>query len=72
VTRLDWSKAKPKPTPEPRDNRKATAHRQAAMAAYVAKHELACFKCGTRKAEWAKIGRSRLGLWAICVNCVGG
>ena len=70
MTKLEWDKAKPKPAPTPRDNRKAAMHRQTAMADYVAKHDLACFKCGTREGEWAKTGRSGRGPWAICVNCV--
>ena len=70
MTKLDWEKAKPKPAQKPRDNRKAAMLRQEAMAEYVAKHELACFKCGTRQGEWAKTGRSRSGPWAICANCV--
>jgi hypothetical protein len=70
MTKLDWNKAKPKQASEPRDNRKAAMTRQAAMAEYVSKHDLACFKCGTRRAEWAKTGRGKHGPWAICVNCV--
>lgn len=46
--------------------------RQDAVAEYVAKHELACFKCGTREGEWAKTGRSGRGPWAICADCVRG
>jgi hypothetical protein len=72
VTKLDWSKAKPKPEPEPRDNRRAAMLRQTAMAEYVARHDLACFKCGTREGEWAKTGVSGRGPWAICANCVRG
>ena len=72
MTKLDWDKAKPKPAPGPGDNRKAAMLRQTAMAEYVAKHELACFKCGTREGEWAKTGRNRRGPWAICADCVRG
>jgi integrase len=46
VTKLNWEKAKPKPPSKPPDNRKSGMPRQEAMAEYVAKHELACFKCG--------------------------
>jgi hypothetical protein len=70
VTKLDWEKAKPKPAPKPRDDRRAMMLRQTAMAKYVAEHDLACFKCGAREAEWAKTGRSRRGPWAVVVNCV--
>lgn len=69
MTKIDWEKAEPKPPQQPRDNRKAAMHRQDAMADYVVKHDLACFKCGTREAEWAKTGRSGRGPWAICVDC---
>ena len=72
VTKLDWSKAKPKSAPEPRDKRRESALRQTAIAAFVSKHELACFKCGSREGEWAKTGRSRRGPWAICAKCVRG
>jgi hypothetical protein len=72
VTKPGWDKAKPKPAPELRDNRRTAMLRQTAMVAYVDQHELACFKCVTRKAEWAKTGRSRRGRWAICVDCVHG
>jgi hypothetical protein len=72
VAKLDWSKAKPKPAPPPRDNRKSAMLRRTAMAEYVATHDLACFKCGAREAEWAKTGRTGRGPWAICVNCVRG
>jgi hypothetical protein len=70
VTKLNWEKAKPKQAPKPPDNRKSAMLREEAMAEYVAKHDLVCFKCGTREAEWAKTGRSGRGPWAICVNCV--
>jgi hypothetical protein len=72
VTKLDWSKAKAKPEPKPRDNRRAATLRQTAMADFVASHDLACFKCGTREGEWAKTGVSGGGPWAICANCVRG
>jgi hypothetical protein len=70
VTKLDWRKAKPKPAPEPRENRRAAKLRQTAMAEFDARHDLACFKCGTREAEWARTGVSRRGPWTICVDCV--
>jgi hypothetical protein len=75
VTKLDWSKAKAKPAPKSFDYRSAgigRSPRQKALDAYVARHGLACFKCGTRKAEWAKTGRSKRGPWAICAKCVRG
>jgi hypothetical protein len=70
--RLDWEKAKRRgiaPTPE-RDTRKQQMHRQTAMAEFVAKHELACFKCKRNEGPWAKTGVSGHGPWAICMACV--
>jgi hypothetical protein len=72
VTKFDWSKAQPKPAPAPRDNRRSAMLRQDAMLEFVARHDLACFKCGTYEGEWAKTGVSGRGPWAICVNCVRG
>ena len=57
MTKLDWDKAKPNPAPEPRDNRRSAMLRQTAMADYVAEHDLACFKCGTREGDRAKRSR---------------
>ena len=71
--RLDWEKAKRRslgPTPQ-RDTRKQQMHRQTAMAEFVAKHELACFKCRGTEGPWAKTGVSGSGPWAICTACVG-
>lgn len=70
MAKLDWSKAKPTPAPAPRDNRRSAMPRQTAMAEFVGRHELACFKCGTCEGEWAKTGITRRGPWAICANCV--
>jgi len=72
VTKLDWDKAKTKLSPKPRDNRRSAGLRQTAMADFVAKHEIGCFKCGAREAEWAKTGVGGRGPWAICLNCVRG
>ena len=69
---MDWEKAKRRElTPQPqRDTRKQQMQRQTAMAEFVAKHELACFKCKSADGPWAKTGVSRRGPWAICVECV--
>ena len=70
MTKLDWSKAKPKPAPTPRNTRKSAMLRQTALVDFVARHDLACFRCGTREGMWAKTGVSGRGPWAICVSCV--
>ena len=75
VAKLDWQKARQreaardvgaagKPRPE------TNAKRQAALAEFVRRHGLRCFKCGGEKAEWAKTGVSKRGAWAICTECV--
>ncbi len=75
MAKLDWQKAREreaarnfgaagKPRPE------TNAKRQAALAEFVRKHELRCFKCGGEKAEWAKTGISKRRAWAICTQCV--
>jgi hypothetical protein len=77
LSRLDWDKARErdrvreaKQTAAPdQGGARRSAARQAALAEFVAKHEIACFKCGAEKAEWAKTGISRRGPWAICVEC---
>jgi hypothetical protein len=46
--------------------------RAAVLADFAAKHELACFACGSRSNEWAKTGWNKRGPWAICVPCVKG
>lgn len=73
MTRLDYGKAKA------RDRSRAAAHagrkrsdndlRQTAYLNFVARHKIACFKCGTTAAAWAKVGTSRRGPWAICTTC---
>lgn len=71
MTKLDWQKAR-----ERRSNGRAKRHktdtalRQQALTTFVAKHSLACFKCGTQTAEWAKTGISKHSPWAICTPCV--
>jgi hypothetical protein len=70
--RLDWDKAKRRnlaPPPE-RDTRKQQMAREDALAGFVAKHELACFKCGRTEGPWAKTGVSQRGPWAMCTACV--
>lgn len=77
MSRLNWDKARERDrvrkTKQPAASGQAgvrgRAARQAALAEFVAKHEIACFKCGAEKAEWAKTGISRRGPWAICVQC---
>jgi hypothetical protein len=69
--RLDWEKAKRlslAPTPQ-RDTRKQQMHRQNVMAGFVAKYELACFKCKSTEGPWAKTGMNWRGPWAICTAC---
>jgi hypothetical protein len=70
--RPDWEKAKRRslaPPPE-RDTRKEQTQRQTAMTGFVAKHDLACFKCSSTEGPWAKTGVSRRGPWVICMACV--
>jgi hypothetical protein len=77
LSRLNWDKARERD--RTRDAKQTAAHdqggarrsaaRQAALAAFVAEHEIACFKCGAEKADWAKTGISTRGPWAICANC---
>jgi len=43
--------------------------RQTAMADFVARHELACFKVRVARSRVAKTGVSRRGPWALCVGC---
>ena len=69
---MDWEKAKRRDLTPPleRDTRKQQMQRQTAMAEFVAKHELACFKCKGTEGPWAKTGVNTLGPWAICTACV--
>ena len=73
---LDWEKAnrdekqkRNRPTGSQR-KKKLRHDRQVALLAFVEKHDLKCFKCGSELAEWAKTGFSKRGPWAICVSCV--
>jgi hypothetical protein len=81
VARLDWQKAQERD--RKREAKQAAAQmpgragarrqaaRQAALTAFVQKHDIACFKCGAKTAEWAKTGiHPKRGPWAICVPCV--
>jgi len=43
--------------------------RQKALADFVHSHEIGCFRCDAREAEWAKTGISTRGPWALCVPC---
>lgn len=71
---MDWEGARA------RDKARKDAHRQrqprtdraVVLAAYVAKHRLSCFKCGTNSGPWAKTGVSNRGPWVICLGCVQG
>jgi hypothetical protein len=74
-----WAKAKRRSRASWRDLRdrrpqgqKANVDRAVALADFAAKHELACFTCGSRSNEWAKTGWSKRRPWAICVPCVRG
>jgi hypothetical protein len=76
---LDWQKARDrdraheatKSAPQGPAAARRRSTKEMARAAFVDKHGLCCFKCGTEKAEWAKTGISERGAWAICVHCVG-
>lgn len=77
MSRLDWEKArereraqeaKAESAPGP-DAARRRSLRQTAMAEFVTKHNLRCFKCGADRAEWAKTGISKSRPWAICVEC---
>jgi hypothetical protein len=73
MAKMNWTKARTKPRPEPFDYRVAglgRSPRENALDAFVARHDLACFKFGTRKAEWAMTGHSARGPWAICAKCI--
>lgn len=53
--------------------KKRRAHdRQMAMAYFVKRHKIECFKCKKDQVyEWAKTGTSKAhGPWAICVECL--
>jgi hypothetical protein len=70
---MDWEKANRRERAQPAkpDTRKQQMQRQTALADFVAKHDVSCFKCGRSDGPWAKTGVSRRGPWAICVECVG-
>jgi coenzyme F420-reducing hydrogenase gamma subunit len=79
--RLNWEKAKRRDrqrvTKLRASAKKAKAKqrrgddfRQQAIQAFVAKHSIECFGCGTQEARWAKNGISKRGPWVICVPCV--
>jgi hypothetical protein len=70
---MDWEKERRRSLKPQRrrDTRKQQMQRQTAMADFVAKHDLSCFKCSRSKGPWAKTGVSDRGPWAICVECVG-
>jgi hypothetical protein len=72
MTKLNWEKAKKRRRPggRQRASTQTRALRERALSAFVAKHELQCFKCGSEKTEWAKTGSSKHGPWAICTKCV--
>jgi hypothetical protein len=50
--------------------RQADSLRQLAIQAFVDKHSIECFSCGTTTARWAKNGINKRGPWVICVACV--
>jgi hypothetical protein len=77
LSRLNWDKARERDrareakqtvVPDQGSTRRSAA-KQVALAAFVAEHEIACFKCRAEKAEWAKTGISKRGPWAICAEC---
>jgi hypothetical protein len=82
VTKLDWSKAKKRPSwaDEPthqerrraRDTARVAEHQQmeAVFDHFVAKHELSCVKCKKRSGPWAAARREPSGhRWALCKTC---
>ena len=81
MTRLNWDEAKRRDrqrTSKLRaSSKKAKARqrqtdslRQLAIQAFVDRHAIECFACGTVAARWAKNGINKRGAWAICVPCV--
>lgn len=41
------------------------------MNMFALEHGLACFRCGSRLNDWAKVGTGEYGrAWGICVLCV--
>jgi hypothetical protein len=50
--------------------RQGDSLRQLAIQAFVDKHSIECFGCGTVAARWAKSGINKRGAWMICVPCV--
>lgn len=79
MTRLDWEKANRKERVRPGKSKRAAKRgdraaqeriRQGVMMAFVAHHQLHCFKCGAGHGPWGKTGLSKRGPWAICGNCV--
>lgn|SRR5215472_2682605 len=73
MTKMNWDKAKRSQMPiEPYKGRSVQTQKQRKMAAFVRKHALTCFRCGTSTPlAWAKTGTNRRGPWAICADCVG-
>jgi len=78
MAKVDWQRARDRDLarkaanaspPDPPTARRR-AGQQDALAAFVERHQLLCFKCGVEKAEWAKTGVSKRGPWAICTSCV--
>ncbi|MGH9320578.1 MAG: hypothetical protein ACRD3V_11925 [Vicinamibacteria bacterium] len=51
-------------------NAKLRGTRQRAHLAFVQEYGLACFKCGATENEWAEVGFSEQGPWAVCLRCV--
>lgn len=73
VTRIDYQRARQRDkAPKQRSTgpKLARKDRQQILSAFVAKHGLACFKCATKTAEWAKTGTTNGRNWAICLPCV--
>jgi hypothetical protein len=50
--------------------RQGDSLRQIAIQAFVDRHSIECFGCGTVAARWAKNGTNKRGAWVICVPCV--
>ena len=73
--RLDWEKAArleraARARPARSLSKKQMEKRRQALIGFALKHNLGCFKCGAKDAEWAESGISLRGPWIVCVPCV--
>lgn len=57
--------------PEALNRQAEKKQRQAQLKAFATKHDIGCFKCGSKLNDWAKIGMHKSHhAWAICLSCV--